>query len=303
MVKYKNSKLNKSKMKRSYISKCIVALLISSVIISCNKPDDVVLANEGTVYMPQSVGTRGKISLLLLDKIQPVTFGAAYGGLNFYGQDVTVNFKLDTAAVAAYNILNGTSYQVFPASSYNIPSFTGIISSGNPSSAPLQINFITTNLDPNTKYILPITIESASSGKIDSSLKTTFFSINKLANIYEGSYKTIGTRRNFNADGTFANENNIDDTRVLTTLSKDSCNINTIANLGTFNGTVFYVKILPDNTLKFTGFLSNNILVPVVNQPDKVSTYNPANKSFDVHYMYTNTNGTIRRMDEIWTRN
>ena len=120
-------------------------------------------------------------------------------------------------------------------------------------------------------------------------------------NAYEGNYHAQGVRNNFHSDGTPAGSVGIDDTRTLTTLDAATCQISTIANLGSYNGTVFYVKINPDNTLLFSGFLQNNPGAPITNQPGTTSTYDPSTRTFTVHYMYTNTDGSYRYMDEIWT--
>jgi hypothetical protein len=84
-------------------------------------------------------------------------------------------------------------------------------------------------------------------------------------------------------------------------MSADSCSINTIANLGAYNGTVFYVRVNSDNTLEFSGALQDDPASPIANQPGTTSTFDPATRIFTVHYMYTNTNGTYRMMDEVWT--
>jgi hypothetical protein len=271
---------------------------------SCNKQATVSIKQEGTIYMPQAFSTRGQIALKLVDSPQAIVFGAAYGGLQYPSQDINVSFKVDTTVIKAYNLKNGTSYIPFPTSSYTVSALAGVIKAGSTSSAPLTVNFTTKSLGANTNYMLPITLTSTSAGTLDTSLLTTYFSINKLVNIYDGSYHTIGTRTNYDANGVYVSPvNTIDDTRVLTTISADSSSINTIANLGAYNGTVFYVKVKADNTCVFTGKLQNDPNVPVVNQPGTVSTYNPATKVFTVHYMYTNTNGTIRKMDEVWTPN
>jgi hypothetical protein len=149
--------------------------------------------------------------------------------------------------------------------------------------------------------MLPVTLTSVATGKIDSSLQTAYFSINHLDNIYAGAYHTVGTRHNYNADGSDGGISNIDDERDLTTMSSDSCSINTIANLGAYNGTVFYVRVNPGNTLEFSGKLQNDPGAPITNQPGTTSTFDPATRVFTVHYMYTNTNGTYRYMDEVWT--
>ena len=53
------------------------------------------------------------------------------------------------------------------------------------------------------------------------------------------------------------------------------------------------VTINPDNTVKIeaTGATAVPALVPL---PGKTSTYDPATKTFNLYYQWTNTNGTFR---------
>lgn len=271
------------------------------VAASCNKPAAIHLTQEGTIYMPQAYSDQGNLSLVLVDTPQQVTFGAAYGGLKYAPGNVYVTFGIDSAGVAAYNTAHGTNYLLLPSSAYTISSLADTIGSGQTSSDGQTIAITTSALDFTAQYLLPVQLMSVSSGTINSSLQTAYFTINQLNNIYAGSYTTTGTRYNFNADGSAAGTNSISDTRVLTTMGYDSCSINTIANLGSYNGTVFYVRVNPDNTLEFSGYLQNDPNSPIANEPGKTSTYDPATKTWDVHYMYTNTNGTYRYMDEVWT--
>lgn len=268
---------------------------------ACNKPAPIKLVQEGTVYMPQAYSSQGNLSLVLADTSQQVTFGAAYGGLKYAPKNVYVNFAIDTGAVAAYNAVHGTSYLVLPSSAYTISSLTDTIGAGQTSSKGQTIFITTGGLDFSAQYLLPVTMSSVSSGTINSALQTTYFTINQLNNVYAGSYTTTGTRYNYNADGSFAGSSSISDTRVLTTMAYDSCSINTIANLGSYNGTVFYVRVNPDNTLEFSGYLQDDPGSPIANEPGKASSYDPVSRTWDVHYMYTNTNGTYRYMDEVWT--
>jgi hypothetical protein len=268
---------------------------------ACNKPAPIHLAQEGTIYMPQAYSTNGSLSLLLVDTPQQVTFGAAYGGLEYAPKDIAVSFIIDTADIAAYNAAHGTSYLPLPASAYTVSGLTDTIKAGQTSSVPLTLSVTTSVLSFSAQYILPVKLVSSSSGTINSSLQTTWFTINQLNNIYAGSYTTNGTRYNYNADGSYAGSDTITDTRVLTTMAYDSCSINTIANLGSYNGTVFYVRVNSDNTLEFSGYLQDVTGSPIANEPGKTSTYDPATGIWNVHYMYTNTNGTYRYMDEVWT--
>jgi len=275
---------------------------LALIACACNKPASIHLAQEGTIYMPQAYSTRGNLSLVLTDTPQQVTFGAAYGGLKDAPADIDVHFSIDSESISSYNALHGTSYQLLPASAYTLSSLDDTIKDGATSSKGQTVFITTASLDFTAHYLLPVKMVSVSGGRIDSALQTTWFTIDQLNNIYAGSYTTTGTRYNYNADGSYAGSSSISDIRVLTTLAFDSCSINTIANLGSYNGTVFNVRVNPDNTLEFSGYLQNDPGSPIGNEPGKTSTYDPSTGTWEVHYMYTNTNGTYRYMDEVWTR-
>lgn len=155
-----------------------VAMLCMAV-AACNKPDEIVNSKEGNIYMARAAGNN-KLSLLLTDTAQHTTFGASYGGLNFPDKDIDVSFKIDSALVSSYNAKNGTNYILLPAFSYQVPALAAVIKAGETTSNSLPIHIITTNLNKSGKYILPITIASASGGYIDSSLRTTFFTIDTI---------------------------------------------------------------------------------------------------------------------------
>jgi hypothetical protein len=168
-------------MQKNIIPKFIM-VLISCAVFSCNKPDDIVLANEGTVYMPQAVGSRAKMDLLFTstNTRQDITFGAAYGGINYSDKDNNVSFVVDAAKVAAYNAANGTSYTLLPAASYEISGLTSVIPAGSTSSKPLTLTVKTNTVTTGIRYMLPITLTSSSNGSIDANLQTTYFRFDTL---------------------------------------------------------------------------------------------------------------------------
>ncbi|OLY94358.1 hypothetical protein BUE76_22585 [Cnuella takakiae] len=145
------------------------------MVLSCNKPEDVTLPNEGSVYMPQASGSRGIINLQLSPNAQEVAFGAAYGGLKYSGQDINVNFKLDTGLVAAYNARNGTNYQVLPDSVYVLSGLNSVIAAKSTSSNPLVLNVSSSKMRFGVRYMLPVSLTASSSGAINPALQTTYF--------------------------------------------------------------------------------------------------------------------------------
>ncbi len=163
------------------LSKIITAfagvILFALAITSCNKPNVVTYKNEGNIYMPRATGSNSSLLLLLADTAQTTTFGASYGGLGYPGKDIMVTFQIDPSLISNYNATHGTSYVLLPASSYEVPSLSATIKAGETGSNNLPLKITTTNLDKSIKYILPITLASVSSGFIDSSLRTTYFTV------------------------------------------------------------------------------------------------------------------------------
>jgi len=155
-------------------------LVICSMITSCNKPDVISYAKEGSIYIPKAAGDQSKFNLLLADTPQVISFAAAYGGLKYPSQDIAVTFKTDPSLIDAYNLKNNTSYVLLPDESYTLPGLTGLIKSGRTLSDVLPLNITTTHLDKSVKYILPISIVNVSSGFIDSSLRTVYIRIDTI---------------------------------------------------------------------------------------------------------------------------
>lgn len=155
-------------------------LVICGMITSCNKPDVISYSKEGSIYIPRAAGDQGKFGLLLADTPQVISFAAAYGGLKYPSQDITVTFKTDPSLVDAYNLQHNSSYVLLPAESYAMPGLTAVIKSGQTISDILPVNVTTTHLDKSIKYMLPVSIANVSSGFIDSSLQTVYFRIDTI---------------------------------------------------------------------------------------------------------------------------
>ncbi len=162
-------------MEKNPVLQVAVAFLLSGLLLCCNKPKSLELTNEGSVYMPQAVGTRAKIDLQLSTKPQDISFGAAYGGLNYSDKENEVSFKIDPALVAAYNSANGTNYTLLPDSVYTISGLNSVIPSGRTSSNPLTLSVASSRVSFGTRYILPITLTNSTNGIISPDLQTTYF--------------------------------------------------------------------------------------------------------------------------------
>jgi hypothetical protein len=162
-------------MKPNNILRFFVAACAGIALAACNKPADLKVQNEGTVYMPQAVGDRAKIDLQLSPNPQEIAFGAAYGGLNFSKQENAVSFKVDTTLVATYNNRNGTGYRVLPDSVYTISGLNAVIPAGATSSNPLTLTVSSSKMRFGVRYMLPIVFSNASVGPVDPNLTTAYF--------------------------------------------------------------------------------------------------------------------------------
>lgn len=180
--------------------------LFAFVFNSCNKPEKIVYSNEGKIYMPRAAANND-LQLLLADTAQTVTFGAAYGGLNYPSKDIKVTFKVDTSLVHSYNTGHGTSFVTLPSESYSVSGLSADIKKGQTTSGALSVSIITSALDKSIKYMLPISITNVSSGFIDSSLGTAFFKIDTIQRLEEDitSMAALEVSRD-NGDGPDANE-------------------------------------------------------------------------------------------------
>ena len=159
---------------------CFLLAALGLALNSCNKPDPIHLAQEGTVYMPQAFGTQSNLSLYLLDSAQLFYFGAAYGGLGTPSSDINVNFVIDSGAITSYNAANGTSYVMMPDKSFSISGLASTIKAGQTSSSALTLSVLAKQLLLGTKYMLPVKMTSISGGKPDSALQTTFFKVDSI---------------------------------------------------------------------------------------------------------------------------
>ena len=198
-------------MKRFYRYFCLPAALLSGCLFvaSCNKADDVTYNGEGNIYMP-SAARNTNIDLILADTAQTLPFSAAYGGLNYPSQDITVSFAIDSSVVSSYNVANGTNYIMMPASAFTLSATSATIKSKETSSEVVNIQVITNNLDKSLKYIIPVSITSVSAGRIDSVLKTTYFKIDTIQRLEKDitSQATLSVSRD-NGSGSGAGEGSL----------------------------------------------------------------------------------------------
>lgn len=117
-------------------------------------------------------------------------------------------------------------------------------------------------------------------------------------------YRATGTRYNYNADGSPAGTTVIDlDKQVDLNAAPASFYTDDIANLGDRANSRMILSFNNDNTIDISGYLDNTD-TRIVNHPAAAkSYYDPATGQIVLRYKYTNSNGTYRLMEEIWSKN
>jgi len=152
-------------------------ICFSLLAVSCDKTKDISWSEEGKIYMTQAQASRSNLSAVISDTGHTFTFGAAYGGLQYPAQDITVNFTLDNSLIDQYNVKNSTSYQAMPTDKYTISGLSTIIPSGRTMSNALSISIKTKDLAKGAEYLFPIVLTSVSSGNINPDLQTAYFRV------------------------------------------------------------------------------------------------------------------------------
>jgi hypothetical protein len=83
----------------------------------------------------------------------------AYGGTTNYRQgDITAQVQVDLSLTDAFNTANGTGYLPAPAGAYALESDVFVIADGSNVSQPVKLTVRAGLLDPESEYLLPLTI-------------------------------------------------------------------------------------------------------------------------------------------------
>jgi hypothetical protein len=185
---------------------------------------------------------------------------------------LSVTLAVDPAALTAYNTANGTSYTLLPPADYSVSSLTVTVPA-NGREATLNINVNTNLIDLTQHYVLPITIASASGQQI-SNYNTVLYSI-LLKNQWDGTYQASGVRHHPTA-GNFSFNYPV----YMGTASANSIEGGALADLGAD----LILTIAPDNTVTVTSGPSGQ--PSTANQAGTSNVYDPATKTFTLHYFY-----------------
>ncbi len=164
-------------------------LALASVIFSGCKNDDI---NDEHHYDNKLYVSSTPVcdDLLIKPNISETSREITYRLAAPAAQDINISFDAIPSKTAAYNLIYNDNAEALDAKYYEIPNKTATIKAGDISSDNILIQFKNTNeLDKSKRYVLPVTIISASNIDILESARTAYFIfkgaalINVVANI------------------------------------------------------------------------------------------------------------------------
>ncbi|WP_298653386.1 discoidin domain-containing protein [uncultured Proteiniphilum sp.] len=166
--------------------KNIIALVISTiagvfVFSSCSDPYSEVIELEKFMYISLS-GAADNPIIKTVDLDENATFplSISYGGTTNYEQgEIIAQIAMDNSLVAAYNTEHNTSYLPLPDGAVTLDKTTLTITDGSRVSDQLNITIQPHRANFVNEYLLPVTIQSATEGKIPVSeeFKTVYYVI------------------------------------------------------------------------------------------------------------------------------
>ena len=293
-------------------------LMIPVTIISCLKKGnyDVDLSTSGaSVYLPLAATNSNRIVSFSFTGVHSATipFYIDLASPHTLTNHVTATLAIDSGYLNSYNTINSTSYQVMPDSDYTVLNgWDRTIPAGQRLDS-MYVKFDFTKMDPTKSYVFPVTIQTAS------------------VPIEQWNHLMINFPVSYTVTGWFFHPSLGREINITKNLSniKDIRFEGEIGDLGSnypFQFDIVDNKLIKWSSkapLKSSGFMtednpgsvdysdpSNGGHVPgdaLFNKTIYNNTYDPATKTFYMHYGYQNgaavdQNGYSRQIYEKWVR-
>jgi hypothetical protein len=215
-----------------------------------------------------------------------ITVGS--GGSMPLDNDLSVSVETDIDLLDQYNYRNFDTEakyaKLLDNNRYVLPSYTVVLRAGEPSaSAFLPIEVDANKLSPDTTYMIPLRIKSASSYEINPEKEFVLYRIDLENNYSSSAYRTYKMR------GTRLTENgilsNITTTKNLIPVARNQIRLfpETILSsdvLTDINNKTIMIIVNDDNTLRIKSY--KNISVEQLDD----CNYNPELKIFELNYRY-----------------
>lgn len=192
-------------------------------------------------------------------------------------QTASVEFELNQAALDAYNEENGTEFEILGDAYYNFNGVEGstISFAAGDFSKDVKIDLIPEGLDFSKQYALPFVFKNPSSGYGVSATSETVIVQVTVKNQYHGTYQATGVFHH-----PTAGDRDISEEKELVTAGPATVE----APLGDLGGAGYYMLLTvnADNTVT----IAKSGITPNINQTWGPNYYDPATKSFHLHYSY-----------------
>jgi len=183
--------------------KNIIALVMGAfmgilILNSCSEPYPKTIELEQFMYLTLSgAADNPNVKTVDLDKSSTFPLTISYGGTTNYDQgEITAEIVADNALVAAYNTENNTTYLPLPAEAYSFDKSSVTIVDGSRVSDQIEVTINPGMANFAHDYLLPVTIKSATEGKIpiNEEFKTVYF-------IIKGNVNTLPVEENWTTLG------------------------------------------------------------------------------------------------------
>jgi len=275
-------------MKRSYLFKNIggvclaVGLLVSTCLTSCkdNSPGTIDFSKSPALLAWQYTGFQAtpyvaSVLPLASQKYSAVEVTLSVASLTL-SSTVTANIVSDPTSAAnfiATDTAGGKKDHVMPTSLYTMP--TSVTIKPGQQTVVVPIVFAGDQIDFTQNYIIAVKLADASGAQLTSNLNNALIEV-VLKNIYAGTYEASGTRHHPTL-GNFTFDYDV----AMTTVNKTTIDGPALADLDAD----LQLVVNPDNTVVVTS-PGGGGQPTTMDSPGLVNSYNPATKTFTLHYQY-----------------
>jgi len=258
----------------------MVMMLAIAFIASCTKNE--VKYEEGRPTIVRTPQAENEINIIARDVLPAVeefdliTLDRSVTKPGDLNGTLTVKVSKSATLITDYNSAHGTSFIEVPAAAYTLSAdLNNVVFASGEAVKTIKIKVDKAQLDLSKQYALGFTITEVGTGAKISTLKDALFSIG-IKNKYHGQYQATGIFHH-----PTAGDRPIDELKNLVTSGANSVK----ANLGDLGGAGYQMTLTVDP-------VTNNVTItpagitPNINQTWGPNYYNPATKTFHLHYSY-----------------
>lgn len=307
----RSSTIKNINMKKRILQYASLGVALMAVFSSCRKQSfgGEEKPNAGKSYVYITEAPENDLHFLPFTDTKTVTvFTLRRDAANKADLQKSASIVLTSLDLAAYNTANGTDYTPIPADLTKQtadPSITTSASGITFNLAPgvfaknYSLDIDGSKFDPSKKYAVLLAITNFSGYSkmhaADGTPLDTILVTLGVKNIYDGVYHAAGTFTRYSDPSTVLDSRTIDEDKTLGTVDANTVS-STVADLG--SGDPITLRVNADNTVTvtFVGTSLSNLPGPFTQVGDNF--YDPATKTFTLHYQYR---GGLRTTEETLT--